>query len=76
MTENPYFKAVEAITQSEADEWFEYLLHEARKAEPYRDHDAVAETVVANLMYVSGYYGPRTRQLAGQLYGHKSPYRR
>ena len=76
MTENPYFKAVEAITQSEADEWFDYLMYQARKDNPYRDYDGLAEAVVADLMFVAGHYGPRTQQLAGQLYIHKSPYRR
>lgn len=76
MTENPYFEAVQATTQEEADRWFSALIQEARVNHPYRDYDAVCEDVVSSLMYVAGYYGPRTRQLAGQLYSHKSPYRR
>jgi hypothetical protein len=77
-TRNPWFIAVEARTQEEADQHFDALLEELRSADPegYRDEGKAKESVVANLMYVCGYYGPDVQERAGRFYSHKSPYRR
>lgn len=74
MSENKWAKAAQASTQEGADMYFKALLFECQQAEPYRDADAVKETVVANILWMAGYYDNIVN--AGRLYAHKSPYRR
>lgn len=76
-TKNPYFLAVEARTEREAERCFQDLLREAIEGSPSLNpnHDRIRERVVANLCYVAGYFDEETRKRVGRLYGHRSPYR-
>jgi hypothetical protein len=70
-----YFEAVEAAPEY-ADHHFNMLLQELRFKEPTIDPDHAAEKVVANLLWVAGYYDRETQKRIGQLFSHYSPYRR
>ena len=72
---NPWFEAAEAKTGVEADNLFHHLLHAVLKEEPGLATDHAKERVVANIVYVAGYYGEEARERVGRLYSHRSPYR-
>jgi hypothetical protein len=74
MTENLWAKAAQATTVEDANAYFQGLLWDMMRDEPYTDTDALKERVVANILWMSGYYN--TSEMAGRLYSHFSSYRR